>query len=50
MLKRKQKIRIERGRDRAEVVGDKVERKRGMGRRGVGRNVSFSLFWGGGRG
>lgn len=34
-------MRVERGRDRAEVVGDRVERKRGRGRRGVGRNVSL---------
>ena len=40
-------MRVERGKDRAEAVGDKMERKRGRGRRGVGRNVSwFSCFGG----
>lgn len=44
-------MRVERGKDRAEAVGDKMERKRGRGRRGVGRNVSwFFSFWGGGLG
>lgn len=41
MLKRKQRVRVERGRGRAEAVGERVERKRGLGRRGEGRNVSF---------
>lgn len=45
MLKRKQRVRVEMGRERAENVGGKMERKvrraemRGEGRRG--RNVSF---------
>ena len=41
ILKRKQKLRISRGKERAEAVGAKVARKKGMGRRGVGRNVSW---------
>jgi len=45
VLKRKQRVRVEMGRERAENVGGKMERKvrraemRGEGRRG--RNVSF---------
>lgn len=41
-------MRLERGKDRAEAVGDRVERKRGKGRRGEGRNVSlgFLKLWG----
>lgn len=51
VLKRKQRIRVERGKDRAEVVGDKVERKMGKerrggsGGRGVGRGVSLNPFF-----
>lgn len=49
MLKRKQRIRVEKGKDRAEAVGDKLMRKRekgrGSGGRGEGRNVSSILFY-----
>lgn len=49
MLKRKQRIRMERGRDRAERVGEKVERKRGDrdggGRKGRGRRRGVSLIF-----
>lgn len=38
-------MRVERGKDRAEAVGDKRERKRGGGRRGEGRNVSLVNFF-----
>lgn len=41
ILKRKQRLRIEKGKVRAEAVGDKLERRRGVGRRGGGRNVSL---------
>lgn len=44
VLKRKQRIRLERGRERAESVGDKMERKKGLGKKGVGRGVSGFLF------
>lgn len=47
VLKRKQRIRVEKGRDRAEAVGDKLAQKkkgeRGSGRKGEGRNVSSVL-------
>ena len=44
VLKRKQRIRLERGKERAESVGDKMERKKGLGKKGVGRGVSGFLF------
>ena len=44
MLRRKQRIRLERGKERAESVGDKMERKKGLGKKGVGRGVSGFLF------
>lgn len=44
VLRRKQRIRLERGKERAESVGDKMERKKGLGKKGVGRGVSGFLF------
>lgn len=44
VLKRKQRIRLERGKERAESVGDKMERKKGLGKKGAGRGVSGFLF------
>lgn len=41
-------MRVERGKDRAEAVVDKTERKRRRGRRGEGRNVSLLGFFLGG--